>query len=162
MIYGNYGCNVKLKAKEGNVEVVEGDGAQGEVLVPVYSEPIKKDNPVTLVGDKEVSKADEGDLILGFAAAKPEPPEGTQVIESASYGNYRQRGVTVAIMCSKIEEIELVPGNSEISVNDSIVLSADAKYDKSDEPNATLVLESAAANSGKTIPVAFGYYGRDI
>ena len=40
-----------------------------------------------------------------------------------------------------------------MSIND------DGEWDKSDDPNSTLVLESATASSGETVAVAFGYYG---
>ena len=55
MIYGKYGPHVKLKAHEGNVKIVTGNGAQGRVSLPSYSEEIEKDQFVTLIGDKEVS-----------------------------------------------------------------------------------------------------------
>ena len=158
MIYGKYGPHIKLKAKEGNVKIVTGNGAQGRMSLPSYSEEIEKDDYVTLVGDKEVSnQLGEDDIILGKTVANPEP-EGTQPSEDATYGNYIQRGVTVAIMCSKVDEIYLAPDNSEIQINDSITINDNGEWDKSDDPNSTLVLESAPTNSGKKIAVAFGFY----
>ena len=95
---------------------------------------------------------------MGKTVAEPKP-EGTQPAEDDPYGNYIQRGVTVAIMCSKIDEVFLTSTNSAISINDSIAMNDKGEWDKSDDPNSTLVLESAPVNSGKKIAVAFGFNG---
>jgi hypothetical protein len=158
MIYGKYGPHIKLKAHEGDVKMVRGSGAQGTTILPSYSEEIEKNQFVTLVGDKEVSsKVKKDDIILGKTVAEAEP-EGTQPSEDATYGNYIQRGITVAIMCSKVDEIYLAPNNKEIKINDSIAMNNDGEWDKSDTRNSTLVLESAPLNSGNKIVVAFGFY----
>jgi len=80
-IYMFNGITLPCKATEGAISIQESGSVKGDMMVPVYANPIKKGKAVAIVGITEdgyplveLATGSNG-TIIGFAHDKPEPKE---------------------------------------------------------------------------------------
>lgn len=154
---GNYGVTHYFKANQGNRTAVTGKDHTGRRKIAIYANEILKGDLVKITGDREVSKCAAGDTPIGIAMDDFEY-EGAIPTTSAAWGEYENNcWVKVETFAEVIESVPLEPSNSKIVAGDPIKIGSTTPgcYDKGNNSNVNIAMESADANSGATIQVLF-------
>lgn len=164
--FGKLGPRLTFKCNEGNLTIETIDIVGGEIPGPIFTNPIRDKMWVKLSDDMEIEPCTKTDSdVLGQVIGKPQW-KGQMPTADAVWGAYEPRIVTVELMGSRVDMLQLEANNAEILAGDSVIPGAttDQTWDLSIEQaakvaNQTLVLSGAAAASGAKIPVLFNYYG---
>lgn len=157
--------NIPLDLNEENMEYdpdVEQEFGTGSSWN--FDEKIKKGDKVILDPDNDgtVKKAPAGAKeIIGKVISTPEW-KGTRPTSNKTGTDAILRAATVEVMGSHVVKEQLEPQNKAVTVNDNIIMGATTKncVDKADSENNTRTLTSAPANSGDTVVVVYGFYGK--
>jgi hypothetical protein len=159
--FGRFGPRITFKCNEGNITIGTLNRATGDMEGPVFASPIADKDWVKLTGNMTISKCAASDPeVLGQVVGTPEF-KGQEPVEAVNWGSYEPRRVTVELMGSKVEMVQLEANNSLIGYGDSVAVGASTAqcWDLDSTANHTYVLSGAALNAGTKIPVLFGYYG---
>ena len=167
-VFGKYGPRLTFKCNEGNMTIVTIDTVQGEIPGPTFADPVENGMYVTLDGDMQIAPYDGAadTVMLGKVVGKPQF-KGQQPTESANWGDYEPRIVTVEVMGSKVDMVKLANNSKAIVAGQSVTPDAVEpqawKLNESAVPaaeaNNTLALVGAEADSEDIIPVLFNWYG---
>lgn len=127
----------------------------------VFEAPVKKGDLVKLHTDSKTivpaSDAEDAEDIIGEVLDHPAHYKDRPKSTSES-GTYNRRMCTVRVWGDYVRSVKLASTNSAVAMGDAIAYVGDNEFDKADSGN-TIALETAAALSGKKIPVLFGYRG---
>ena len=155
---GSYGVVHIFKAKQGNRTISTIVDGTGKHTGPAYANEIKQGDRVKISGPNEVEKAGAGDAAIGIAFADYDH-EGAIPKTAANWGSYENNCIVRVETCARvIKAVPLEAANSAVTAGNYIKVGTTTAgcYDKSSSATDAIALESASANSGAIIKVAFG------
>ena len=155
---GSYGVVHIFKAKQGNRTISTIVDGTGKHTGPAYANEIKQGDRVKISGPNEVEKAGAGDAAIGIAFADYDH-EGAIPKTAANWGSYENNCIVRVETCARvIKAVPLEAANSAVTAGNYIKVGTTTPgcYDKPSSATDAIALESASANSGEIIKVAFG------
>lgn len=155
---GKYGVTHIFEANMGNRTIETIRDYRGKATGPKYANEIKQGDRVKITGPNQVAKCGAGDTPIGVAMADYDH-EGPLPKTPGTWGSYDNNAyVRVETFARVIETVQLEAANTAVTAGDHIKVgtTTPGRYDKGSSSNNAIALESAAANSGALIKVAFG------
>lgn len=163
-LHGNYedrSLLVTFQCAEGNATATTIKGPRGDMKGVTYASPIAKGDFVKLstAAVYTVAKNDAAGLI-GIAQSEPIGPVNATTTQATMVTDKTLRTVVVELFGACIREVKLEASNTAVAIGNYIAMHTDGQtFDKSASATTAVALADAAAASGDTIPVLFGYYG---
>lgn len=162
--FGDNGLTITFQCIEGNATASTVVGTRGSMGGVSYVAPIAKGDLVKLTTacTWAVAKVAGNDqTLLGIVVSDPVGDLETTMTQANQITNKRLRTCVVRVLGHMVREVVLGTDNTAVAIGNSVAHHASQinKFNKDGTANTTLALADAAANSGDTIPVLFGFYG---
>jgi hypothetical protein len=164
-LHGNYEDRVLLvtfQCAEGNATETTVKGPRGDMTGVTYASPIAKGDFVKLDTNAVYTVAkNDAAIFLGIAQSEPIGPVNETTTQATMITDGTLRTVVVELFGTCIREVSLSGAAGAIAIGDYLTSADGQTFTEVGATNTnTIALADAAAASGDTIPVLFGFYGQ--